>query len=177
MNAVFVVVLRRHGTDCQLMALTFPEEKEGQPCAKPEYKKICCFYFPGHVISVYLLNPIRRLLSAYIWIPSTSSLGLYVLLDWTIPLYVYINTGIPCVSCLFSNIHMKSLCIDMAMLSIRNHCVNGLVLVTIPTILSSTRRKKKAASNTFTLTTSSRTSLLLYHRRMIPRSLFLLHEL
>lgn len=80
------------------MALTFPEEKPGLPPGKPEYKKLCFFCFPGHVISVYLLNPLKRLLSAYIWIPSTNTLGLYLLLDWTVPVYVYINTGISCVS-------------------------------------------------------------------------------
>lgn len=82
------------------MALHFPgdaEAGEGEPGA-PFFSKLASFCFPGHVISVYLLDPIRRLLSAYIWVEKTNHLGLYVLLDWAVPLYVYLNTGISCVS-------------------------------------------------------------------------------
>ncbi|EJD08229.1 uncharacterized protein FOMMEDRAFT_16680 [Fomitiporia mediterranea MF3/22] len=83
------------GTDCQLMALHFPGEDNGSEEA-PYFSKLTSFCFPGHVISVYLLDPLRRLLSAYIWVERTNHLGLYVLLDWSIPLYVFLNTGISC---------------------------------------------------------------------------------
>ncbi|KAI5116125.1 hypothetical protein M0805_004505 [Coniferiporia weirii] len=91
-NKVFI----GNGTDCQLMSLTFPEEADESPTSKPTFTKLSCFSFPGHVISVYLLDPLRRLLSAYIWISTTKTLGLYVLLDWDTPAYVFINTGISC---------------------------------------------------------------------------------
>ncbi|KAL5512539.1 hypothetical protein ACEPAG_3192 [Sanghuangporus baumii] len=83
------------GTDCQLMALHFPgdDEVNYQP---PYFTKLSTLCFPGQVISIYLLDPLRRLLSAYIWLQRTNTLGLYVLLDWTKPLYVFLNTGISC---------------------------------------------------------------------------------
>ncbi|KAH8110519.1 hypothetical protein DFH11DRAFT_1708782 [Phellopilus nigrolimitatus] len=89
-------VLTGNGTDCQLMALSFPSEVDGNLPSKPSFSQLSFFYFPGHVISVYLLDPLRRLLSAYIWIESTNTLGLYVLMDWAVPVYVFLNTGIPC---------------------------------------------------------------------------------
>lgn len=92
-------LLRNHGeTDCQLMALTFPAEENGALPSPPVFSKLSVFCFPGHVISVYLLDPSRRLLSAYIWLEEAQRLGLYVLLDWAKPCYTFIDTGIPCVS-------------------------------------------------------------------------------
>lgn len=93
------------GTDCQLMALTFPPEINGTLPSKPVFAQLSSFNFPGHVISVYLLDPLRRILSAYIWMQRYNTLGLYVLLDWNIPIYVFIDTGIPCV-CFINLFHV-----------------------------------------------------------------------
>ena len=83
----------RNSADCQLVCLRFSDENDPIP-TKPEFDQLSAFSFPGHVVSVYLLDPLKRLLSAYIWIEATNQLGLYMLLDWSIPVYVYINTGI-----------------------------------------------------------------------------------
>ena len=80
------------------MALNFPAEVDGKLPTRPIFSRLASFSFPGHVISVYLLDPLRRLLSAYIWLEEAQSLGLFVLLDWANPYYTFINTGIPFVS-------------------------------------------------------------------------------
>lgn len=90
--------LFREGNECQLMALTFPIEKDGRLVGEAKFEELCVFRFPGHVISVYILDPARRLLSAYIWIIGMNTLGLYLLMDWNVPRFVYLNTGISCVS-------------------------------------------------------------------------------
>jgi hypothetical protein len=45
-------------------------------------------------------------LTAYIWIERSNTLGLYVLLDWSVPLYVFVDTGIiyVCLSRVFVSI-------------------------------------------------------------------------
>ena len=78
------------------MALYFPEDEQQSPC----FTKLLNLCFPGQVISIYLLDPSRRLLSAYIWLQNQNHLGLFVLLDWTDPNYVFLDTGIVCVSTL-----------------------------------------------------------------------------
>lgn len=53
-------------------------------------------------MNIFLLEPQRRLLSAFIWIASSNTIGLYVLFDWEAEEedyeYIYIDTGIECVS-------------------------------------------------------------------------------
>lgn len=81
-------------SECSIIALRFPFEVEGQLQGKPVFEKLANFKFPGFVIGVYLLNPIKRLLSAYIYLDG-ATIGLYVLSDWNVPSYTYIDTGIP----------------------------------------------------------------------------------
>ena len=78
------------------MSLTFPPETGtgGGHAEKPQFKKLSSFNLPGHVISVFILDPLKKILTAYIWLDEGNSLGLYVLLDWTIPLYAFVDTGI-----------------------------------------------------------------------------------
>lgn len=54
-------------------------------------------------MNVFLLDPPGRLLSAFVWVASTNTIGLYALLDWDKPEYVFINTGIQCVSMMISS--------------------------------------------------------------------------
>jgi len=66
-------------------------------------------------MNVFLLDPPRRLLSAFVWVASSNTigkqlrehdctshiypfLGLYVLLDWAKDEYVFVDTGVGCVS-------------------------------------------------------------------------------
>lgn len=47
-------------------------------------------------MNVFLLDPPRRLLSAFVWIASSNTIGLYVLLDWAKDDYVFVDTGVGC---------------------------------------------------------------------------------
>lgn len=90
------------------MSLNFPPEpiNEERTDEKPEFRKLSSFNLPGHVISVFLLDPPKKILTAYIWIERSNTLGLYVLLDWSVPLYVFVDTGIiyVCLSRVFVSI-------------------------------------------------------------------------
>lgn len=49
-------------------------------------------------MNVFLLDPSERLLSAFIWVSASNTIGLYTLPDWDKNEYVFIDTGIECVS-------------------------------------------------------------------------------
>ena len=49
-------------------------------------------------MNVFLLDPPGRLLASFIWVSGPNTIGLYTLLDWDTQEYVYIDTGIECVS-------------------------------------------------------------------------------
>jgi hypothetical protein len=78
------------------MQLTFPEA-EATAANPPTFQHITNFRTSGVVMNIFLLDPASRLLSAFIWMSQTNSIGLYVLLDWDQPDYVFIDTGIECV--------------------------------------------------------------------------------
>ena len=82
---------------------------------KPIFFPLTSFHTTGVVMNVFLLDPPRRLLSAFVWVASSNtigeqlkehhcashidpSLGLYVLLDWAKDEYVFVDTGVGCVS-------------------------------------------------------------------------------
>ncbi|KAI0282888.1 hypothetical protein BGY98DRAFT_931455 [Russula aff. rugulosa BPL654] len=50
------------------------------------------------VMNVFLLDPEARLLAGFVWISQSNSIGLYVLLDWDKEEYVFVNTGIQCIT-------------------------------------------------------------------------------
>ena len=83
------------------MKLEFPDsplDSRGRPAAAPVFSRLATFRTMGVVMNVFLLDPAVRLLSAFVWVPSSNTIGLYALLDWDQPQYVYIDTGIECVS-------------------------------------------------------------------------------
>ncbi|KAG6382197.1 hypothetical protein JVT61DRAFT_848 [Boletus reticuloceps] len=47
-------------------------------------------------MNVFLLDPPRRLLSAFVWVASSNTIGLYVLPDWAKDEYVFVDTGVGC---------------------------------------------------------------------------------
>ena len=55
------------------------------------------FWTRGVVMNVFLLDPGVRLLSAFVWVSRSNTIGLYVLLDWEVAEYVFVDTGIECV--------------------------------------------------------------------------------
>ncbi len=74
-----------------LMKLEFPEEGE------PRFSELATFKTIGVVMNVFLLDPSSRLLSAFVWVASSNTIGLYALLDWDKEEYVFIDTTIECV--------------------------------------------------------------------------------
>ena len=73
------------------MKLEFPEEGE------PMFAELAFFKTTGVVMNVFLLDPSSRLLSAFVWVSGSNTIGLYALLDWEKEEYVFIDTGIECV--------------------------------------------------------------------------------
>lgn len=96
-----------------LMRLSFPDGESGCPVSKgaesspsgpdelsasPMFSQITSFKTAGVVMNVFLLDPPGRLLACFVWVSSPNSIGLYTLLDWDTQEYVFIDTGIECVS-------------------------------------------------------------------------------
>ncbi|KAF8883273.1 hypothetical protein BD779DRAFT_881550 [Infundibulicybe gibba] len=81
-----------------LMKLHFSDGPTGESGEiPPTFSHVTDFKTTGVVMNVFLLDPSARLLSAFVWISSTTTVGLYVLLDWDKPEFVFIDTGIQCV--------------------------------------------------------------------------------
>lgn len=92
-------------------------ESTSQPTLEPKpiFFPLTSFHTTGVVMNVFLLDPPRRLLSAFVWVASSNTigeklkernsgphadrtLGLYVLLDWAKDEYIFVDTGVGCVS-------------------------------------------------------------------------------
>ncbi|EAU92026.1 hypothetical protein CC1G_06013 [Coprinopsis cinerea okayama7 len=82
-----------------LMRLTFSDGPSGETSKDPPvFSHVTEFRTSGVVMNVFLLDPSSRLLSAFIWVSSSNTIGLYALLDWDNDEYVFIDTGIECVT-------------------------------------------------------------------------------
>lgn len=89
-----------------LMQIRFPDPNlessqptpDSDPLAVPAFFPLKNFKMTGLVMNVFLLDPVARLLSGFIWIVSSSTIGLFVLPDWNRDEYVFVDTKIPCVS-------------------------------------------------------------------------------
>jgi hypothetical protein len=82
-----------------LMRLGFSDGPSGESSAQPPtFSHVTEFRTTGVVMNVFLLDPSERLLSAFIWVSSQNTIGLYALPDWDKKEYVFIDTGIECVS-------------------------------------------------------------------------------
>lgn len=83
----------------ELMQIHFPEQKlDSDEQIRPSFSNLRSFKTLGIVMNVFLLDPEARLLAGFVWISRTNSIGLYVLLDWNKEEYVFVDTGIQCVS-------------------------------------------------------------------------------
>ncbi|KAJ4499704.1 hypothetical protein C8R41DRAFT_863696 [Lentinula lateritia] len=80
-----------------LMRLQFYENALGKKTASPIFSPVTSFKSVGVVMNIFLLDPSARLLSAFVWVSNSNTIGLYVLLDWEKDEYVFIDTGIECV--------------------------------------------------------------------------------
>ncbi|KAM5530201.1 hypothetical protein V8D89_016137 [Ganoderma adspersum] len=74
-----------------LMKLEFFEDDQ-----EPQFSELAVFKTIGVVMNVFLLDPSSRLLSAFVWVASSNTIGLYALLDWNKDEYVFIDTGVEC---------------------------------------------------------------------------------
>ncbi|KAF4621178.1 hypothetical protein D9613_001133 [Agrocybe pediades] len=81
-----------------LMRLTFSDGPSGESSRTPPiFSHVTEFRTTGVVMNVFLLDPSIRLLSAFIWVSTSNTIGLYALPDWNNKEYVFIDTGIECV--------------------------------------------------------------------------------
>ncbi|KAG7091429.1 hypothetical protein E1B28_010465 [Marasmius oreades] len=84
-----------------LMRLSFIDsERSNDPSSSnppPSFSHVTSFRTTGVVMNIFLLDPSARLLSAFIWVSESNTIGLYVLLDWEREEYVFVDTGIECV--------------------------------------------------------------------------------
>ena len=81
-----------------LMRLTFSDGPSGESSPDPPiFSHVTEFRTTGVVMNVFLLDPSERLLSAFIWVSTSNTIGLYALPDWDKKEYVFIDTGIECV--------------------------------------------------------------------------------
>lgn len=102
---------------------------------KPIFFPLTSFHTTGVVMNVFLLDPPRRLLSAFVWVASSNTigeqpeeydcvsqidpiLGLYVLLDWAKDEYVFVDTGVGCVSAPFHHLSARRCIPDRPKISV-----------------------------------------------------------
>ncbi|KAF8058626.1 hypothetical protein FPV67DRAFT_1523101 [Lyophyllum atratum] len=82
-----------------LMRLKFSDSPSGESAINPPvFSHVTDFKTAGVVMNVFLLDPTARLLSAFVWVSTTNTIGLYALPDWDKPEYVFIDTGIECIA-------------------------------------------------------------------------------
>ncbi|KAF8901856.1 hypothetical protein CPB84DRAFT_1679333 [Gymnopilus junonius] len=99
-----------------LMKLTFSDPPSGTSSPSPPiFSHVTDFRTTGVVMNVFLLDPGERLLSAFIWVSASNTIGLYALPDWGRREYVFIDTGIECVmssnwSCILFQNHIVIHC-------------------------------------------------------------------
>ncbi|KAJ3569491.1 hypothetical protein NP233_g5018 [Leucocoprinus birnbaumii] len=78
-----------------LMRLTFADHHSTMTSVEePQFSRVTEFRTAGVVMNIFLLDPSERLLSAFVWCSSSNTIGLYALLDWSKPEYVFVDTGI-----------------------------------------------------------------------------------
>ena len=100
----------------ELMQIHFPEQTpDSDEQVSPSFSNLRSFKTLGIVMNVFLLDPEARLIAGFVWISRLNSIGLYVLLDWNKEEYVFVDTGIQCVSGLdmaVSSLNSSSFIVD-----------------------------------------------------------------
>lgn len=104
------------------MRLKFSDSPSGESSGTPPvFSHVTDFRTAGVVMNVFLLDPSARLLSAFVWVAASNTIGLYVLLNWDKNEYVFIDTGIECVS------SMSILANSLTIAKFRLYHLTGLV--------------------------------------------------
>ncbi|KAL4068797.1 hypothetical protein V8B97DRAFT_816833 [Scleroderma yunnanense] len=88
--------MRRNAHTSELPTISQECPLEPSSETGPLFFPLTSFYTTGVVMNVFLLDPPRCLLSAFVWVASSNTIGLYVLLDWTNDEYVFVDTGVGC---------------------------------------------------------------------------------
>ena len=97
----------------EVMQIHFPEQKpNSKEQIEPSFSSLRSFKTFGIVMNVFLLDPEARLLAGFVWISRLNTIGLYVLFDWDKEEYVFVDTGIKCVSSSCLPSHMRLILID-----------------------------------------------------------------
>jgi hypothetical protein len=140
-----------------LMRLTFSDPPSGESSSeRPVFSRVTDFKTTGVVMNIFLLDPSERLLSAFVWVASSNTIGLYALLDWSKPEYTFIETGIDyvCSFCLFF-----FLCLFY---NFSRPCRRTGHVFSTTTTLSSIAKNLKPLINTSTPSLSSDPTLLIF---------------
>ncbi|KAF9236021.1 hypothetical protein BU15DRAFT_50681 [Melanogaster broomeanus] len=90
-------VLEGSYDDNRVMEFVLIKLAYGNRMSKPIFCPLTSFHTTGVVMNVFLLDPPRRLLSAFVWVATSNTIGLYVLLDWEKDEYVFVDTGVGCI--------------------------------------------------------------------------------
>jgi hypothetical protein len=131
------------------MRLKFSDSPSGESSvAPPVFSHVTDFRTAGVVMNVFLLDPSAQLLSAFVWVAGSNTIGLYVLLNWDKNEYVFVDTGIECVSSLSTTVN------QIKSSQFRSRHLTGLVSYTNE-ISSSIVKKATARSNIFIRSISS----------------------
>ncbi|KIY47646.1 hypothetical protein FISHEDRAFT_44867 [Fistulina hepatica ATCC 64428] len=106
-NAVYFAMAKFETNPCshddsrimqfKLMRLGFEEDEAGKLVRPPSFDCLSEFKTTGVVMNIFLLDPIHRLLAAFVWIAVPNTIGLFVLTDWGKREYIFIDTGIDCI--------------------------------------------------------------------------------
>ena len=125
----------------------------------PAFEEIRTFVSAGAVMNIFLLDPIRGLLASFVWLRSTNTIGLYVMPDWSEDVYVFVDTGLQCVSYL-------SAMLPLAMYSPDHRACTafGRAFLTTTTSLYTTRTGLSLANTSTRYPTSSSSHRPLPHR-------------
>ncbi|KAI1790399.1 hypothetical protein LXA43DRAFT_513101 [Ganoderma leucocontextum] len=89
-------VLQRSRYDDRVMEFVLMKLEFFEDDQEPQFSELAVFKTIGVVMNVFLLDPSSRLLSAFVWVASSNTIGLYALLDWHKDEYVFIDTGVEC---------------------------------------------------------------------------------
>ncbi|TFY79006.1 hypothetical protein EWM64_g5007 [Hericium alpestre] len=89
-----------HEMEFKIMQIQFPESAQTgvntHLDVAPTFSHIRTFMTSGIVMNIFLLDPILRLLSGFVLMWNSTTIGLFVLLDWDKDEYVFIDTMIQC---------------------------------------------------------------------------------
>ncbi|KAI0046445.1 hypothetical protein FA95DRAFT_1589494 [Auriscalpium vulgare] len=82
--------------DFALLKIRFPECKPDAEQETPKFSHLRTFKTAGMVMNVFLLDPAARLLCGFVFLLGSETIALYVLTDWEVEEYIFVDTDIKC---------------------------------------------------------------------------------